>query len=798
MSRDEQDPFLGTVFQVGRELDGFRFENVLGRGNSGEVYGVVRRGSGRPLALKVFMPFFEVEQMNLFGDIDADLTSRVLARSELAKTEYRFLERIDHPFVVDVFDSGTVQLSADEGDELRRRLSTDRNPDPYKGRPFVLPYIVTSKVFGRPIHDALSSLSVSEATAHRVVRTLVSLAQGLDYLHETHRYLHADVKAANVLIRDVDGFPVLIDFALCKNLNFEDGEADASEKLRLNVDWSLTPDEQVGPNHPFHRIIRQGGTRAEVRKVLFPWLDFFQYGRLLKQLEPQLRRLLPAGSHGYLQELIARLTNWESVTRLKVGGLSPLIERIAVTELYSAAAPSAMDNRSNVRHLPGGRRVIWPEALKPIIENLSFNRLSGINQLSLLPAVLPGATHSRLLHVFETLRVTQRAVRSLSDVPAFRTRYGSKEVQQLLALALLHDINHVPFLHLLQESELPGIGGWEVVDIMCGGKATGEHDRGLPSVYELLSDIDLSPDRFKRLVLDDWARQEGDQEDVDRVSNSLLKSGVDVDKLSYLPLDSESSGHGFANGLPVDDLLDSLLIAEIEGQEGEFRPHIAYKADALPGVEAALTARYWSFVHLYWSPDNRAMMALFFDVVRRLLTSPDEVTGFLQSNVFSSDREFIGDIERRYRERFDEASGLLRMVREPHTRPVQILTSGALFEELKKLPLDQRRLRTDQLGKQLYQEYGRGLPPSRVLVDIPDRELDIGGRVFIMDRKPREILEISGVAKDLSENYRRLSRQARVFVEPSLALAMRDRVGDDERLARRISEMLEHPPRQLQ
>ncbi len=776
-----QQSFLDTVFDEGASIGPYTITDFLGGGNSGEVYRVAEPDHGRSLALKVFMPIFQAQQLSLFQEFDAITTTTVLEQAGLSIAEYRFLSRIDHPFVVQVFGSGEVELSSHQGARLRGKLSGREAESEYKGQPFKLPYIVTSYVDGSRLDKALEALDPLRVTPGTVARTLLSIAQGIEYLHEHHRYLHADIKPANVLIRRVDGFPMLIDFALCKNLNFEDNEADPDEMLRLQVDWSLTPDEQLPKSHPFHKLMRDGGTRREIRKQLFPWLDFYQYGRMLALVELSLNRLLPAGDERYVAEMIRQLTDWDRVTRLKHGDLTRLAERVGLSRTYRSASPQAAGGGEDIP-LANGRRVVVPPELSNIRFNTSFNRLANVNQLSFLSFVHPGATHTRLLHVYETLRVTQALVLRLSEVPAFRLRFGSEEVTQLLALALLHDINHFPFLHLFQESELPGLDDFRVVDVMCDGERTGENRTGEPSVYEILHGIGLDPERFKRLVLGSWARQQGPNVDTDRITNSILKSGVDVDKLSYLPLDSELSGLNTALGLGVDELMRaaSVIHTSFERVSGY---HLAYVSDALPQVEAAMNARYWSFVQLYWSPENRAMMALFFGVVRRLFgKGRQNVTDFILDHIFSTDQELLKNLEDNYQDTFQESSGLLEMLRQPHTRPVPVLASHNLFERLKRKTNEDRIRAERQLAETLGTQLGLAADsPHEVLIDVPARELDVGGATLIEypDGEVKRVEEVSPAAEKLQRRYEDLSHTATIFASPRLANALGEKAKGD-------------------
>src|SRR2546427_2250938 len=83
-----------------------------------------------------------------------------------------------------------------------------------------------------------------------------------------------------------------------------------------------------------------------------------------------------------------------------------------------------------------------------IIDNHQFQRLRGIKQLGLAYLVYPGATHSRFLHSIGTVAAAQAIISAMaSEGPAL-----DEETRRVIrVVALLHDVGHVPFAHLLED-----------------------------------------------------------------------------------------------------------------------------------------------------------------------------------------------------------------------------------------------------------------------------------------------------------------------------------------------------------
>ena len=79
----------------------------------------------------------------------------------------------------------------------------------------------------------------------------------------------------------------------------------------------------------------------------------------------------------------------------------------------------------------------------------------------------------------------------------FRLLFSPLLARQALVMALLHDINHFPFLHIFQEARGDYLDEIDILDIFCDGEATNDS----PSIYKLLESVDLNREQFKDLIL---------------------------------------------------------------------------------------------------------------------------------------------------------------------------------------------------------------------------------------------------------------------------------------------------------
>jgi hypothetical protein len=83
-----------------------------------------------------------------------------------------------------------------------------------------------------------------------------------------------------------------------------------------------------------------------------------------------------------------------------------------------------------------------------ILDTVSFQRLRRLKQLQMGQVTYPNATHTRFAHCLGTLAVMARVLRILNDDSG--VSLGEEQKENLRMAALLHDIGHYPYSHLLR------------------------------------------------------------------------------------------------------------------------------------------------------------------------------------------------------------------------------------------------------------------------------------------------------------------------------------------------------------
>src|SRR5581483_10031290 len=242
--------------------------------------------------------------------------------------------------------------------------------------------------------------------------------------------------------------------------------------------------------------------------------------------------------------------------------------------------------------------------------------------------------------------LTRQLVTDLYTSPLFRVLFDRESARQLLVTVLLHDINHFPFLHIFQESAIPGIDRLQVVDLFCSGDATGERAAKAPSIYDLLGDLGIEADRFKRLVFSKHHEQTGRKVEVDQTINSVVSSGVDVDKLSYLFLDGYFTGVRFGSGIDFPGLFKAATVGRLDRDRAV---HLAFSDRAVQGLENVVMNRFWNFRSLYWHHTNRGIMAMILHVARKLYVELGrDVRDYLLDTMWKNDIEAVRYLDDRH------------------------------------------------------------------------------------------------------------------------------------------------------
>ena len=188
------DPARRDALPAGTPLREYTLEAVVGHGGFGIVYRAQHDELGSTAAIKEYLPIELAVREGVSVRVRSAADSRSYQDSlRRFRDEARALMQLqDHPGIVSCRDffraNGTAYMvmEYEEGRSLAEVLAT-------------------REAAGRPFEQA------------DLLRVMVPLLEGLQCVHEAG-LLHRDIKPSNILIRRVDGRPVLIDFGASKQV----------------------------------------------------------------------------------------------------------------------------------------------------------------------------------------------------------------------------------------------------------------------------------------------------------------------------------------------------------------------------------------------------------------------------------------------------------------------------------------------------------------------------------------------------------------------------------------------------
>ena len=222
-----------------------------------------------------------------------------------------------------------------------------------------------------------------------------------------------------------------------------------------------------------------------------------------------------------------------------------------------------------------------------LIDTPEFQRLRRIKQLGLALFTFQGAEHSRFTHSLGVMHVMTRVLDQLGQ------RYPITSEDRLVARvgALLHDIGHGPFSHVIEKILQLNHERWTMN--IVADPAT--------KVHQVLRAADASLPEKISAVIDHRYRP--------AFVGDLVSSQLDADRFDYLLRDSLMTGAKYGN-YDLEWILHALEI-----DEENDRVYVA--ANGLYAVEEYLQARYYMFRQVYFHRTLRSAEGILTSILRR-------------------------------------------------------------------------------------------------------------------------------------------------------------------------------------
>ncbi|MEE2985051.1 MAG: HD domain-containing protein [Candidatus Thermoplasmatota archaeon] len=252
------------------------------------------------------------------------------------------------------------------------------------------------------------------------------------------------------------------------------------------------------------------------------------------------------------------------------------------------------------------RDIFVPAHIARLIDTREFQRLRNIQQLATCHYVFPAATHNRFSHSLGAYHLARTLCEHLSEV---QPGIISDDDAELVSIAaLLHDIGHPPFSHLLENDKVfanfHSHEDW--------GKMMLESEE--TEIGNAIREV-LGQDRTSRLFALYSGKDEYDGVAISPFMKEIVSSQLDVDRMDYMIRDQANSGAQIG-GFDSARVIRALRV----GENG----HLYAKQWGLPAIEAYLVTRYHLYNQVYFHKVNQLTQEYLIGALSRARELADQ------------------------------------------------------------------------------------------------------------------------------------------------------------------------------
>jgi len=366
-----------------------------------------------------------------------------------------------------------------------------------------------------------------------------------------------------------------------------------------------------------------------------------------------------------------------------------------------------------------------------------FQRLRRIKQLGMAYTVYPGAHHSRFEHSLGVYHLGY-VVSELIGLPV-------DDRSQICMAALLHDIGHGPFSHIMES-------------------VTGDSHEARSSymvregqLADMLRDSGLRPDTISDIILGHSSY------------SPILSSEIDIDRMDYLLRDAHYTG--VSTGLDA-----GRLTAVMELQDD----NLVFREAGLGAVEALLIARFTMYPYVYYHHTARA--------AERMLTRSIHL--FMKDAKIQDHELWAMDdiaLQSMLRSSEDVSRGLVEMIdaRRLYKRgwevPLSQLMKQIVQDDHLPQTLDHLKRRLDRKKVAVIEEQIAAIidvEPEKVILDCPFPP-SMEGREILVRTRGDEIVPARSISRLISNlDIAQLDHwKFRVFVPPEIRRTAAEKLG---------------------
>lgn len=445
-----------------------------------------------------------------------------------------------------------------------------------------------------------------------------------------------------------------------------------------------------------------------------------------------------------------------------------------------------LDARRQLVRIPPELDVPMTDRVRKIVDSASFQRLANISQLGLVSLVYPGARHTRFEHSLGVYRLALLFLKRLAHDKRFVAGVTRAEAELLIVAALLHDIGHWPYCHLIEDLALPEIMPHET---LARRFITHGEIADILRVYwganpmEVAALVDHEPIRRKNGESDgEFCRRQK----AFGLLSTILSGPIDIDKMDYLFRDSHAAGVPYGRHFDSERLIGSLCL----NASGD---SLAITVKGKTAAELMVFARYVMFSEVYWHHTVRAATAMFQRLFELACQTPDSGAALLDGALSLSTEKWLDLLRRQIVENrsteaqtaaalFDGLFGAKRTIYK-RVRQLSILEEPELYRRLAGQPRAVLRqfcadlIERINAEKSLVEKIGRTVGPNELLVDSPpaDREIELAIDIYDPREKTyRPLCDVSPVVRALAkEQFDDYVKRVRFYAPEKIAAALR-------------------------
>jgi HD superfamily phosphohydrolase len=425
-----------------------------------------------------------------------------------------------------------------------------------------------------------------------------------------------------------------------------------------------------------------------------------------------------------------------------------------------------LDSYVGFVRIPPELDVPLTDRVRRIIDTKPFRRLANMTQVGLVSLVYPAARHTRFEHSLGVYRLALLFLKRLSHVSRFTEIISRHDAELLIVTALLHDVGHWPFCHLIEDIRINDLPHHEEL-----AAAMLRDDE----IAELLrNDWNIEPESVIRLL----SGNNSENNPVTGLLSSILSGPIDIDKMDYLFRDSLHAGVPYGRNLDQARLIGSLCV-------NDSGSGMAITEKGKTAAELMIFARYVMFSEVYWHHTVRSASAMFQRLFSELYQEGRiKSAQFFEWTENEAVRFFVESSQKSPVQPL--AEGIFGTKRSVYKRVAQfsILEQPEIYRKLAGKPYRQ----LCELADRLSAMFLRNKPPFAVLIDAPPIEKEIEIKIDVFYPKEncyRALEDISPVVRAMAkEQFDDYTKRVRIFAHPEVAVSLREN--------RQIIEFLEH------